>query len=85
MLSVCCFVVLLIFVVILLFCFWIWDCVIIDLSSVRTPVLKYVGYYAELPLNLPKEIETSIVAGMQEESCSQSKSCSYSYDRGVGR
>ena len=34
-------------------------------------VLKYIGYYAELPINLSKEIEDNIVAGMQETSVSQ--------------
>ena len=36
-------------------------------------VLKYVGYYAELPIHLPKEMEDRIVTGMHETSVSQSE------------
>lgn len=34
-------------------------------------MLKYIGYYAELPINLPKEMEDKIVASMQEKGVSQ--------------
>jgi len=34
-------------------------------------VLKYIGYYAELPVGLPKRIEDQIVADMQKASSIQ--------------
>jgi len=30
--------------------------------------MKYIGYYAELPLNLPKDIESKIVLEMQSNT-----------------
>ena len=38
-------------------------------------VLKYIGYYAELPINLPKEIEERIVNGMLKTGVNQSECC----------
>ena len=40
-------------------------------------VLKYIGYYAELPIDLPKEMEDKIVAQMQETSVGQGTACGY--------
>ena len=37
-------------------------------------MLKYIGYYAELPINLPKEVEERIVDGMLKTGVSQSES-----------
>ena len=34
-------------------------------------VLKYIGYYAELPINLPKDLEDRIVAEMQGANVGQ--------------
>ena len=34
-------------------------------------MLKYIGYYAELPINLPKNMEERVIAGMREKSCDQ--------------
>lgn len=34
--------------------------------------MKYIGYYAELPINLPSDIEDKITAGIQtSSSCDQ--------------
>jgi len=34
-------------------------------------VLKYIGYYAELPLGLPKKMEDQIIADMQKTPVSK--------------
>ena len=34
-------------------------------------MLKYIGYYAELPLGLPKSMEDQIIQDMQKENLSQ--------------
>jgi hypothetical protein len=50
------------------------------LSSIFSPfiytyftfiVLKYIGYYAELPLGLPKTIEDKIIEDLQKLPCGQ--------------
>ena len=34
-------------------------------------VMKYIGYYAELPINLPGIIEDKIATGMKLDTCKQ--------------
>ena len=42
--------------------------------SLCLTVLKYIGYYAEIPLCLPRSIEDRIVSNMQQNSVSQGES-----------
>ena len=43
-------------------------------------VLKYIGYYAELPLGLPKSIEDKIIEDLQNLPCSQGTPYSFDMD-----